>query len=267
MSVDLKSRSLHWVLKVGNLKKSLDFYQDVLGLRVLRHEEFESGCEATCNGPYGGAWSKTMVGYGPEKNNFALELTYNFGIENYEFGNDLQYIAVQSPSALIRASLFGYTIDGDIITGPDNYKYKIVSPIANRAEMFVAIALRVWNLKNATAYWVNVLGLTEFPSTNHTNLRHEAPFALLGFHESHTLLQLIEVTDGQPVNHAHSAGRIAFSCESVQPIFNKITSSGDVVQVPPLTLHTDGTSNVFMYGLMEVRSISQRVSSVINIVN
>jgi hypothetical protein len=30
-------------------------------LQVHRHEEFASGCEATCNGPYGGAWSKTMV--------------------------------------------------------------------------------------------------------------------------------------------------------------------------------------------------------------
>ena len=29
--------------------------------QMHRHEEFASGCEATCNGPYGGAWSKTMV--------------------------------------------------------------------------------------------------------------------------------------------------------------------------------------------------------------
>jgi catechol 2,3-dioxygenase-like lactoylglutathione lyase family enzyme len=39
----LGNRSLHWVLKVGNLKASLDFYENVLGLRVLRHEEFQSG--------------------------------------------------------------------------------------------------------------------------------------------------------------------------------------------------------------------------------
>jgi hypothetical protein len=49
-------KALHWVLRVGNLKKSMEFYENVIGLRVLRHEEFSSGCEATCNGPYGGAW-------------------------------------------------------------------------------------------------------------------------------------------------------------------------------------------------------------------
>ena len=82
-----------------------------------RHEEFESGCEATCNGPYGGAWSKTMIGYGPEASNFALELTYNYGIDGYEFGNDLQYVAIANPSALIRAAALGYNTVGNVIQG------------------------------------------------------------------------------------------------------------------------------------------------------
>jgi hypothetical protein len=49
-------------------------------MRVLRHEEFESGCEATCNGPYSGYWSKTMIGFGIEDTNFVLELTFNYGV-------------------------------------------------------------------------------------------------------------------------------------------------------------------------------------------
>lgn len=32
----------------------MTFFENVLGLKVLRHEEFDEGCEATCNGPYGG---------------------------------------------------------------------------------------------------------------------------------------------------------------------------------------------------------------------
>jgi len=34
-----------------------------LGCRLLRHEEFEEGCDAGCNGPYAGYWSKSMVGW------------------------------------------------------------------------------------------------------------------------------------------------------------------------------------------------------------
>ena len=44
--------------------------KDLLGMKVLRHEEFDSGCPATCNGPYNNLWSKTMIGYGPEDANF-----------------------------------------------------------------------------------------------------------------------------------------------------------------------------------------------------
>jgi len=147
------NRALHWVFKIGNLRKYLEFSEVVLGMRVLRHEEFESGCEATCNGPYGGAWSKTMVGYGLEDQNFVLELTYNYGIDSYEFGNDLQYIALSCPDAAAQAQVLGYPVEqyGDsfIIHGPDNYKYKIVPETPAREEAFTAVGLRVSSLENA----------------------------------------------------------------------------------------------------------------------
>ncbi|KAF7385257.1 hypothetical protein HZH66_012343 [Vespula vulgaris] len=48
----------------------MKFYREILGMKVLRHEEFADGCEAACNGPYANRWSKTMIGYGPEDNHF-----------------------------------------------------------------------------------------------------------------------------------------------------------------------------------------------------
>ena len=64
---------------MSDLKKTIDLLE-VLGMRVLRHEEFEEGCEATCNGPYSGYWSKTMVGFESEDTSFVLELTFNYGV-------------------------------------------------------------------------------------------------------------------------------------------------------------------------------------------
>jgi len=40
----------------------MDFFTNILGMKILRHEEFEEGCDAQCNGPYSGKWSKTMTG-------------------------------------------------------------------------------------------------------------------------------------------------------------------------------------------------------------
>jgi len=65
-----------------------------LGCRVLRHEEFEEGCEASCNGPYSGYWSKTMVGFDNEDVSFVFELTFNYGINSYKRGNDLHSILI-----------------------------------------------------------------------------------------------------------------------------------------------------------------------------
>jgi len=68
-------------------------------MRVLRHEEFESGCEATCNGPYSGYWSKTMIGFGNEDTNFVLELTFNYGVQSYSRGNDLVAVCIPKINA------------------------------------------------------------------------------------------------------------------------------------------------------------------------
>eukprot|EP01038_Epipyxis_sp_PR26KG_P014357 gene14357-19257_t len=251
-----KYRSLHWVLKIGNLKDSLKFFESVLGLRVLRHEEFESGCEATCNGPYGGAWSKTMIGFVPENMGFALELTYNYGINSYEFGNDLQYIALHHTTAIERAQAFGYSvINGDTIQGPDNYNYKILPPIAGRGESFVAVGLRVANINKAKDYYMNVLGLKDFSYSELSATTLESsihPTCLLGFDKSQAMLQLIEVHDGiTEVNHALSSGRIAFACESVLPVFEKVTQTNDKVQTPPLTLPTPGKADVVVTILVD----------------
>ena len=47
-------RPLHFVFKIGDRFKTIDFYTNVLGMKVLRHEEFSEGCEAACNGRYSG---------------------------------------------------------------------------------------------------------------------------------------------------------------------------------------------------------------------
>lgn len=63
-----------------------------LGAKVLRHEEFQQGCQATCNGPHEGHWTKTMIGWGSEDSSFVFELTYNYGVDQYVRGNDLECI-------------------------------------------------------------------------------------------------------------------------------------------------------------------------------
>lgn len=43
-------RALHYVFKIPNRGKAVEFYKKILGMQVLRHEEFCEGCKAACNG-------------------------------------------------------------------------------------------------------------------------------------------------------------------------------------------------------------------------
>ena len=76
-------RLLHTMLRVGNLQKSIDFYTQILGMRLLRQQEYPEG-----------KFTLAFLGYGEEANSTVLELTYNWGVESYELGTAFGHIAI-----------------------------------------------------------------------------------------------------------------------------------------------------------------------------
>ena len=77
-------RLLHTMLRVGDLKKSINFYTEVLGMELLRQKEYPDG-----------RFTLAFLGYGPESNNTALELTHNWDTDTYDLGNAYGHIAIQ----------------------------------------------------------------------------------------------------------------------------------------------------------------------------
>lgn len=76
-------RMLHTMLRVGNLEESLKFYCDVLGMKLLRQKDYP-----------GGEFTLAFVGYGDEAHHTVIELTHNWGVEQYELGNGYGHIAL-----------------------------------------------------------------------------------------------------------------------------------------------------------------------------
>lgn len=94
------ARNLHWVLKIGNRPATFNFLQNVLGLQTLRHEEFETGCDAACNGPYDSLWSKTMSGALRESLRACIQDTASSDqILFAKFLKSFQNVSVSSPLA------------------------------------------------------------------------------------------------------------------------------------------------------------------------
>ena len=77
-------RILHTMLRVGDLDRSIKFYCEVLGMQLLRKQDYPEG-----------EFTLAFLGYGDEARNTVIELTYNWGTESYELGNAFGHIAVE----------------------------------------------------------------------------------------------------------------------------------------------------------------------------
>ena len=76
-------RLLHTMLRVGNLQKSIDFYTNILNMRLLRQKDYPDG-----------KFTLAFLGYGDEEENTVLELTYNWDVDSYDLGTGFGHLAV-----------------------------------------------------------------------------------------------------------------------------------------------------------------------------
>lgn len=76
-------RILHTMLRVVDLEKSLAFYTGVLGMQLLRRNDYPDG-----------KFTLAFVGYADEASGAVIELTHNWGVEKYELGTAFGHIAL-----------------------------------------------------------------------------------------------------------------------------------------------------------------------------
>ncbi|GAB3095463.1 lactoylglutathione lyase [Aestuariicella hydrocarbonica] len=77
-------RLLHTMLRVGNLDASLEFYTNIMGMTLLRKNDFPEG-----------KFSLAFLGYGNEAENTVLELTHNWETDSYDLGTAYGHIAIE----------------------------------------------------------------------------------------------------------------------------------------------------------------------------
>ena len=123
-------RFLHTMLRVGDLQRSIDFYTNVLGMKLLRTSE---------NTEY--KYTLAFVGYGNNPDHAELELTYNWGVDSYELGTAYGHIAIAADDIVtacqsVKANGGNVTREpGPVkggstmiafVTDPDGYKIELI---------------------------------------------------------------------------------------------------------------------------------------------
>ncbi len=127
-------RVLHTMLRVGNLQRSIDFYTQVLGMKLLRTTERPDQ-----------KYDLAFVGYGNNPEHAEIELTYNYGVDRYELGSAFGHVAIGVPDVAAtceavrdQAATLGGAITREagpvkggttiiaFITDPDGYKIELI---------------------------------------------------------------------------------------------------------------------------------------------
>ncbi|WP_394131087.1 lactoylglutathione lyase [Shewanella maritima] len=125
------SQLLHTMLRVGNLEKSIEFYTQIMGMKLLRQSE---------NAEY--KYTLAFVGFGEETSGQAvIELTYNWGVEEYDLGNAFGHIAIGEEDIYARCEAItkaggkvtrapgpvaGGTTEIAFVEDPDGYKIELI---------------------------------------------------------------------------------------------------------------------------------------------
>ncbi|KAH8238446.1 hypothetical protein KR032_006946 [Drosophila birchii] len=237
----IPGRALHYVFKIGDRAKNAFFFRQILGMKVLRHEEFKEGCDAECNGPYDNRWSKTMVGYGVEDSHFVIELTYNYGVSSYKMGNDFGGVTIHSTEILSRVAEHSYPVTkvagkGSLITSPDGYKFYVVEQAPASSDPVQSVELNVSNLQNSRKYWHELLQM-QLLDENSQSLR-------LSYGGNQASLQITQIQE--PLDRAKAYGRIAFAIPSAKqpPLHEAVKAAGGSILKPLITLDTPGKATV-----------------------
>jgi lactoylglutathione lyase len=123
-------RILHTMIRVGDLARSIDFYSNALGMKLLRQRDYPDG-----------KFTLAFLGYGPEDTHPAIELTYNYGVASYELGTAFGHVAIGVPdihAACDRIRAAGGKITREpgpmkhgttviaFATDPDGYKVELI---------------------------------------------------------------------------------------------------------------------------------------------
>jgi len=77
-------RILHTMIRSGNLERSIEFYTEIMGMKLLRQKNYPKG-----------EFTNAFLGYGHESEQATLELTYNWGVESYDMGTGFGHIALE----------------------------------------------------------------------------------------------------------------------------------------------------------------------------
>lgn len=157
-----KRRFLHVVYRVGDLDKTIEFYTQCLGMKLLRKRDIPAE-----------KYTNAFLGYGSEDTHFVVELTYNYGVDKYNVGTGFGHFGIEVEDVyksveLIKskggkvtrepAPLTGGTLVFAFVEDPDGYRFGLAQR-GTRKDPFCLLMLRVGDLNRSINFYEKAFGM------------------------------------------------------------------------------------------------------------
>ncbi|KAL6776366.1 hypothetical protein ACKKBG_A20855 [Auxenochlorella protothecoides x Auxenochlorella symbiontica] len=226
-----KRRLLHAVYRVGDLNKTIEVYQKAFGLKLLRSRDVPDE-----------KYSNAFLGYGPEEDHFAFELTYNYGKDSYDIGEGFGHFAIATNDVYklsedIKKAGGNITREPGPVKGgtthiafakdPTGYQFELIQREGKIPEPLAQIMLRVGDLDRSIDFYTRVLGLKLIRKRD--NPEYKYTLAFLGYKGDESAETVFELTynwgrDSYTKGDAYA--QVAISTEDVYKTGDQIKAAG-----------------------------------------
>lgn len=253
-------RLLHVVYRVGDIDKTIKFYTECLGMKLLRKRDIPEE-----------KYTNAFLGYGPEDANFVVELTYNYGVDKYDIGSGFGHFGIATDDVaktveIIRAKGGKVTREPGPVKGgktviafiedPDGYKFEILER-PGTPEPLCQVMLRVGDLDRAISFYEKSCGMELLRKRDNPEYKYTVAMMGYGPEDKNAVLELTYNYGVTEYDKGNAYGQIAIGTDDVYKTADVVKlSGGQVVREPgPLPgigtkitaiLDPDGWKSVFV---------------------
>uniref|UniRef100_A0A0D3F3N1 lactoylglutathione lyase n=2 Tax=Oryza TaxID=4527 RepID=A0A0D3F3N1_9ORYZ len=253
-------RLLHVVYRVGDIDRTIKFYTECLGMKLLRKRDIPEE-----------KYTNAFLGYGAEDNHFVVELTYNYGVDKYDIGAGFGHfgIAVDDVAKtveLIRAKGGKVTREPGPVKGgktviafvedPDGYKFEILER-PGTPEPLCQVMLRVGDLDRAISFYEKACGMELLRKRDNPEYKYTVAMMGYGPEDKNAVLELTYNYGVTEYDKGNAYAQIAIGTDDVYKTAEVVKLfGGQVVREPgPLPgintkitsiLDPDGWKSVFV---------------------
>lgn len=224
-----KRRLLHVVYRVGDLDKTIKFYTECLGMKLLRKRDIPEE-----------RYTNAFLGFGPEETNFVVELTYNYGVDSYNLGTGFGHFGIAVEDVykavdLIKAKGGKVTREPGPVKGgktviafvedPDGYKFELIER-GPTPEPLCQVMLRVGDLDRAINFYEKAFGMELLRKRDNPDYKYTVAMMGYGPEDKSAVLELTYNYGVKDYDKGNAYAQIAISTDDVYKTAEAVRQAG-----------------------------------------